>query len=74
MKRLMAIVLIVLVPAAFLAAEVSAGAAAIHYGDLGALGESGSGLEALCFGGELRWQYGFLRLDASGFYLPGPPE
>lgn len=74
MKRLMAIVLIVLVPAAFLAAEASSGAAAIYYGDLSAMGESGSGLGGLCFGGELRWQYGIFRLDASGFYLPGSPD
>lgn len=74
MKRLIAIVLIVLVPAAFLAAEASAGAGAIYYGDLCAPGGSGSDFEGLCFGGELRWQYGFLRLDAAGFYLPGPPE
>jgi len=74
MKRLLAIVLIVLVPEAFLAAESSAGAGAIYYGDITARGESGSGFEALCFGGELRWQYGFLRLDAAGFYLPGPPD
>ena len=74
MKRLMAIVLVVLVPAAFLAAEASAGPGAIYYGDLTAMGGSGADFEGLCFGGELRWQYGFLRLDAAGFYLPGPPE
>ena len=72
MKRFFAILLVLLAPAAFLAAEASVGPVAIHYGDPTATAEAGSVFEELCFGGELRWQYGFLRLDAAGFYLPGP--
>ena len=74
MKRFLAIVLVVLAPAAFLAAEASAGAGAIYYGDVTSMGEAGPDFGGLSFGGELRWRYGFLRLDASGFFLPGPPE
>lgn len=71
MKRLMIIILIALMPAAFLAAEMSAGAGAIYYGDVRAIGDGASAYEGLRFGGQLRWQYGVLRLDAGGFYLPG---